>query len=130
MPTRAVDEDDGVGVWRNRLGDLGQMQGHRFAIDRRQDQGRAHVTGRTDGPEEVGGGVSLIAIQARAGTAPGPPAGERPFWSHAHLVLEPAFEGFAPGVFREEGRDLGGQVFLNAANTSGSFFGGMGRALR
>ena len=41
MPASLIDQEDGVGTGRDRLGDLREMQVHRLGIAGRQDQGRA-----------------------------------------------------------------------------------------
>jgi hypothetical protein len=106
------------------------MQSHGLAIGSGHKQRRAYVTGGANGPEKVGGGVSLIALPARVSTALGPQSGQCPFLSYARFVLEPEFDGFSTGVFGQKSRYLGSDVFLKAAKTSGSFFGCRGRALK
>ena len=80
-----------MGSWRNRLGDFGQMQVHRFGVTGGQDQGRALSLLRADGSEDVGRGGALIPRRARASAALGPPAGDLVLLADTSLVLEPDF---------------------------------------
>ena len=70
MPSGLINEEDGVGSWRNRLGDFGQMQVHRFGVTGGQDQGRALSLLRADGSEDVGRGGALIAKSRPTMTPP------------------------------------------------------------
>jgi hypothetical protein len=91
MPSGLIDEKDGVGSWRDRLGDLGKVQVHRFGIAGGQDQTHTLALFRADGTEDVGRGGSLIPRSARASAALGPPAGDLVLLADASLVLEPNF---------------------------------------
>ena len=91
MPSGLIDEEDGVGSWRDRLGDFGQMQVHRFGVAGGQDQSRALSLLRADGSEDVGRGGALIPRSARASAAFGPPAGDLVLLADTSLVLEPNF---------------------------------------
>ena len=72
MPSGLIDEEDGVGSWRNRLGDFGQMQVHRFGVTGGQDQSRALSLLWADGSEDVGRGGALIPWSAWASAALSP----------------------------------------------------------
>ena len=89
MPSGLIDEEDGVGSWRNRLGDFGQMQVHRFGVTGGQDQGRALSLLRADGSEDVGRGGALIPWSAWASAALSPPAGDLVLLTNARFIREP-----------------------------------------
>src|SRR6202790_4115549 len=92
MPSGLIDEDDGVGSWRDRLGDFREVQVHRFAIAGGQDQCHALALFRADGAEDIGRCASLIPRSARASaTTPGPPAGDLVLLADTSLALEPNF---------------------------------------
>ena len=78
-----------MGSWRNRLGDFGQMQVHRFGVTGGQDQGRALSLLRADGSEDVGRGGALIPWSAWASAALGPPAGDLVLLTNARFIREP-----------------------------------------
>jgi len=89
MPSGLINEEDGVGSWRNRLGDFGQMQVHRFDVTGGQDQSRALSLLRADGSEDVGRGGALIPWSAWASAALGPPAGDLVLLTNARFIREP-----------------------------------------
>jgi hypothetical protein len=89
MPSGLIDKEDGVGSWRNRLGDFGQMQVHRFGVTGGQDQSRALSLLRADGSEDVGRGGALIPWSAWASAALGPPAGDLVLLTNARFIREP-----------------------------------------
>src|SRR5271169_2223599 len=91
MPSGLIDEEDGVGSWRDHLGDFREVQVHRFGIAEGQDQSRALALFRADGTEDVGRCGSLIPRSARASAALGPPAGDLVLLADTSLVLEPNF---------------------------------------
>src|SRR5664280_339427 len=89
MPSGLIDEEDGVASWRDRLGDLGQMQVHRFDVAEGQDQSRALALFRADGTEDVGRCGSLIPRSAWPSAALGPPAGDLVLLTNARFIREP-----------------------------------------
>lgn len=129
MPACAVDDNDGVCVWRNFFRDFGQMKVHGFDADARHDQCRADIASRTDRPEDIGIRIALIALHARPRAALGPQARQRAFLSNPSFVLEPELDGFSAGAFGQDFRHARGEVFLKASTASGSFFGWIGRTL-
>jgi hypothetical protein len=60
MPARLVNEDEGMRARRDRLRDLGQVQGHALGRAAGQNQARAFALSRTDSPEDVGRGCPLV----------------------------------------------------------------------
>ena len=86
MPSSLIDEQDGVGSWCDRQGDLREVQVHRLGVACGQDQGRALALFRADGTEDVGRGGALITRSARAGAALRPPAGDLVLLADTRLV--------------------------------------------
>jgi hypothetical protein len=86
MPSSLIDEEDGVGSWCDRQGDLREVQVHRLGVACRQDQSRALALFRADGTEDVGRGGALITRSARAGAALCPPAGDLVLLADTRLV--------------------------------------------
>ena len=58
MPTGLIDEQRGVGAWRDLRGDFGQMQVHRLGIAAGHDEPRALPVLRADRAEDVGRGAT------------------------------------------------------------------------
>jgi hypothetical protein len=61
-----IDEQDGMGAWRNLCGDFGQMEIHRLGVATRRDERCTLALLRADRAEDGGGGGSLIFRGARA----------------------------------------------------------------
>ena len=105
MPAGAVEHDDGVGIGRQRGGELGQKQVHRCGIDDRQHQREVFAGGGADGGEDIG---PLVALLREAGgtLALQPPAvAYPPLVADARLVLKPELQALAGMCF---GRRLQG----------------------
>src|ERR1035437_8841469 len=81
----------------------------------------------TDGAEDVGPFVALVARRARPRSTPSPDAGQRALLADARLVLEPDFNGLIFGMVGEPRDDRRGEVFLNASWASSSVCGWRGR---
>ena len=86
MPSSLIDEQDGVGSWCDRQGDLREVQVHGLGVACGQDQGRALALFRADGTEDVGRAGPLIMRSARAGAALRPPAGDLVLLADTRLV--------------------------------------------
>jgi hypothetical protein len=54
VPACLINQEHGVGAWRDSLGDLGEMQVHRLGVAGGQDQGCALALLRADGAKDVG----------------------------------------------------------------------------
>jgi len=54
VPASLIHEQNGMGVLRHRLRDLGQMQGHGRAVTERQDKARALALLGADGAKQIG----------------------------------------------------------------------------
>jgi hypothetical protein len=87
VPSGLIEEQDGVGSRRDRLGNLRKVQVHRLGVTGRQDQGHALALLRTDRAEDVGGGGTLIAGRAWPCAALGPPPGDLVLLPNARLIF-------------------------------------------
>jgi hypothetical protein len=115
VPASLIDQEDGVGTARDRLGDLGEMQVHRLGIAGRQDQGRAFALLRADRAEDVGRGGALIPGCAGTGASLGPAAGDLVLLANTSLICKPDF--YLVAVDRLLARDCiqeRGEVFLKS----------------
>jgi hypothetical protein len=108
---------------RDLPADLGQMQRHDLGVGGWDDEGRRGAALRTDGAEDVGPFVALIARRAGPCASFGPDAGQRALLADACLVLEPDFDGLVFGVVGEPCRDRCGEVFLKASCAASSVWG-------
>lgn len=115
MPPSAVEHDDGVASGCDVTTDLGEVQVHGFAVDVRQNERRSEIAFRTDGTEQIGPGVTLVARCARSGAALGPDAGQRALLPDAGFVLPPDFDRLVARVRRDAGADQIRKVFLCAS---------------
>ena len=91
VPSSLIDQEHGVGAGRDDLGDLCQMQVHRFGIAGRQYQGGALAIFWADRTEDVGGGGALVAGSAWPGATFRPAAGNFVLLTYASLVRKPYF---------------------------------------
>src|ERR1039458_8690184 len=115
---RQGDEGDVVGN--------GEILGDVIARTVEDQSGRSAAL-RTDGAEDVGPFVALVARRARPRSTPSPDAGQRALLADARLVLEPDFNGLIFGMVGEPRDDRRGEVFLNASWASSSVCGWRGR---
>jgi hypothetical protein len=116
VPSGLIDQEYGVGAGRDDLGDLRQMQVHRFGIAGRQYQGSALAVFWADRTEDVGGGGALVAGSAWAGATFRPAAGNLVLLTYASLVCEPDF--YRVAVERLLARDFvqaRGKTFLKSS---------------
>ena len=115
VPPGPVDDDDSVRTFFNLAADFDEVSVHGMGVGAGHDQRRAHAARRTDGSKDIGAFIPLIAHSARARAFFAPDIGERPFLAYAGFILNPDFEGLAGGMFGEDLRDFGREVFLKAA---------------
>src|SRR5215213_1727044 len=127
VPAGAVNEQDGVCTWRDLSADLGQVRVHRRGVGGRHDDCGTDAAGGTDGAEEVGGGVAIVAHHCRARANRRPDIGVRSLLTHPGLVLEPDLDRRASRTAQQRGLQQGGEVFLYASCAAASFFGWNGR---
>jgi hypothetical protein len=111
----AIEDESGMRTGGDPTADLGEMQSHRFGIGGWEDEGRGSATLRTDGAEDVGRFVTLVAGCTRPRSPLGPNAGQGPLLADARFILEPDFDGLVFGVVGELRRDCCGEVFLNVS---------------
>jgi len=121
--TGAIEDEGGVAARHDPPTDLRQMQGHDLGVGGWDDESRRGTALRTDGAEDVGPFVALIARRTRPCSSLGPDAGQRPLLTDSSLVLEPDFDGFVFRAVGEPRRDRCGKVFLNASWASSSVWG-------
>lgn len=114
MPSRAVEDEDGMGTWGDGAGDLGEVGIHRFGVDQGQDQAGSGTACRTDGAEDVAPLVAGVAGGAGPCAAPGPDAGQGSLLADARLILEPDLQRFVLSSRGNRGSYGVGEVFLNA----------------
>ena len=127
MPASSIHDQQRVGVRRDQLCDLFEMQPHRLGVDRGQDQPSGDAACRAGGAKNVAPFVARIARRARAGAAPGPNAGQGALLADPGFVLKPDFQWFSLCPFRQDIRYDAGEVFLKAACAAGSVLGCSGR---
>lgn len=91
VPAGAVDDESGVGAWRDSFADFDEEQIHRIGVAGGENQRRALAVLWTDSAEYVGRGGPLIVGRARPRSAFRPSARDLVFLADARLVLEPDF---------------------------------------
>lgn len=112
VPSRAVDDDDGMRSRCDMQADLLQVAVHGFGADAGGDDGGTQVAGGADGTKDVGGLVSLIAPHPWPCAALGPDTGQGSFLADPRLVLEPELDWLALGVLGKDSFDQDHEVFL------------------
>ena len=88
MPTRLIEQQDGVASGRDLLGDFIEMQLHRLGVALGQDQADRLAFFRAD---DVGRGGALVARRRGPRSTLGPAAGDLVLLSDAGFVGEPDF---------------------------------------
>ena len=111
----AIENEGGVTSVRDPAPDFSQMEGHDLGVGSRHDNGRCDATLRTDGTEDIGPFITLIAWCARSRSTLGPASGQCALLADARFVLEPDFERLVFGAGRQACCDDLGEVFLYAA---------------
>ena len=101
--------------------DFRQVERHGLGVAAWQHQARALALSGADGAKEIGRARALILRRTWPAAAPGPPAGDLVLLPDAGLILEPEFYVLALGLLGCDLRQLGGEVFLNAAMASASW---------
>lgn len=123
MPSGAIDGDDGVGTGLDGLSDRGEVVVHRLAADFGHDQSDAEITRGTDGAEDIGEVVALIADRGGTCAFQRPDIGQAALLADPGLILPPQFDRLGAGVLGDRLGDQAGEVFLCAAWASGSACG-------
>ena len=99
------------------------MPVHRLGIGVGHDHGCADRTLGTDGAENVGGDVTIVADHAGTRADRRPDVGVAAFLPYASLVLEPDFERASGRRRGKRGSDQIGEVFLKASSAPATFCG-------
>ena len=115
MPTRPVNDDDGMGTRLNLTADFDEMLVHGMGVCTGHNQRRAHAARRTDSSKNIGAFITLIAHGARPRAFLAPDISERPLLTYTGFVLNPDFEALADGVLGENFCDFGRELFLKLA---------------
>ena len=129
MPSGLIEDDDGMGAWRDLGADFGEMQGHGIGVGLGQYQGRSAMGFGAGGGEEIGGFVALVFRLSRPAALFRPLPGQLPLLADPGFIGEPDFYRAFSGSVADRVLDQVAEVFLNAAWLSGSLFGCCGRAL-
>src|SRR6476620_11568686 len=87
VPSRPVQDHDGVRARGDLAGDLRQVQAGRRRVDVGQNQGGADGARRADRAEQVGPGEAAVACRPGPGAAARPDPGHRSLLADAGLVL-------------------------------------------
>ena len=127
MPAGAVEDEDGVRAGGDLGADLRQVQVHRLDVDARQHQCGADAARRTDGAEQIGRGVALIARRTRAAALVGPDVGQASLLADACFILPPQLDRLAPSMLGKGRGDQLGEVFSCASWAAMSCSGWRGR---
>ncbi len=107
-----------------------EMQPRCFGVDARQDQPGRRATGRTGCAEDIAPFAARITWCARAGSTPGPFAGEGSLLPDAGFILEPYLKRLPLCMFWQGIGYEAGKVFLKACCAAGSVPGCSGRTER
>ncbi len=102
-------------------GDLVEMRLHGRRVGEGHHEAGALAEPRADRPEDVGPSGALVVRGSGPRSAPGPAAGQLVLLADPGFVLEPDLDTLAAGMPGSNLRHLGGEVFLNASITSGSW---------
>ena len=129
VPSGPVHEDGGVGLSRNRLADLVEMQLHGLRVGPWQHERCALALFRADGAEQIRVLIALVGGLTGACAFPRPQAGPSVLLAKPGLILKPDLDwrtGRQVGYMRLKGAF---EVFLNASMIRSSCLGCCGRAL-
>jgi len=119
MPTRPVEDEDGVRVWRHHGADLDEMLLHSGGVAEGHDEPGALALGRADRPEEIGPGGALIMRRPRSGPAPRPSPGQLVLLPDPCFILIPELNTLARMGVPDLDQALR-ETFLKASAASGS----------
>lgn len=129
MPSGAIKQDDRVSTVRDDAGYFVEMRLHGHGVGEGHGDRRADAARGTDGTEQIGTLIALIGRLARSGSAPCPLANNPVLLPYPGFILKPEFDAFSLGQMAGMGAQRRREVFLNAAITSSSWPGCLGRAL-
>ena len=120
VPSRLIDDNDGMGVGGDGSGDFPQMKGHGAGVAYWKHQGRADAPGWADGAEDPGRASTLIMGRHRTGPPFRPAPGDLVFLADPGLVLKPNFYGCSSRELGPDLRHLSGELFLKSVAAAGS----------
>ena len=123
MPASAVADQHGMCAGTDLLADLGEVDGHRLAVDPGCNNGGAHGPRRTDRAEDVGRVVAIVANRRWAAAAQRPLIRQRALLADAGFILEPDLDRLASRFRRQGCGYKGREVFLKASCAAASFLG-------
>ena len=123
VPSRAVADHHGMRARGDLGADLCQVDAHRLAVGRRQDDGSTRRPGRAQRAEQVNGVPPVVPHRARPRAGGRPDVFKAALLAHAGFVLEPDLDGLAGSVRGQDVFQQSGEVFLKASSASGSFCG-------
>ncbi len=118
MPSRLVEDEDGMRVPCDHGADLEEMRLHRPGVAERHDETGAFALGRADRPEEIGPGGALVMRPPRPGSPSRPSPGELVLLADPRLVLPPELYALARMRIPDFRQALG-ETFLKASAASG-----------
>ena len=118
MPSGLIENDHGVGVWRDVKGDFLELHGHRFTVAGRHYDADRFAFQRADRPEEPGWGSALIPWCARSGAALGPAPGQLGLLADPRLVLPPQLYRRSLEQAFGDACQTGGEAFLETEKSA------------
>ena len=120
VPSGSVENEDGVGAWRDGVADHGQVRVHGFGVGRSHDQRGADGARSQNRTEQIGPIVAMIARGGRAAAAPRPVLGQGALLADPRFVLEPNLDRLGAPRFGQRRSYQHRDVSLNAACVSAS----------
>jgi hypothetical protein len=120
VPSSSVQRQHGEGTSADLGADFLQMQVHGVDVGVRQHQPGAHAAGRTDGAEQIGPMVTLIARRGGSAAAFCPNAGQAALLTNAGFILPPQLDRLAARGGRDGSGNQVGEVFLCASCAAAS----------
>lgn len=130
MPARTVEQQDSVSILCDMAGDFLEMELHGFGVSVWKCEASTFALGRTDGPEEIGIGVTLVGGLSWPCAASGPQPDGAVLLADPRLILEPDFSRRANFQFAQMAAQRRVEVFLKAAIVSASWPGCRGLGLK
>jgi hypothetical protein len=91
MPSGLIEEKYSMSTWFDGLGDLSQMQVHRYGVAAWQDECGSFAQSLADGAKDVGRSGALIRWRSGPCATSGPTAGDLVLLTDPGLVGEPNF---------------------------------------
>jgi hypothetical protein len=115
MPSRLIEDENGVMAGLDLGADFGEVGVHGVAIAIGHDHARGGPGLWADGSEEVGPLGALILRRRRTGSSPCPASGELVLLAYARFILPPEFDFGSDRERVFDVLDLCGKVFLKSS---------------